>query len=328
MRTPNAVGVTGLLAVALAVFAVHCDYDDLDDIPPGFADGIDNVGMATAGPGLVDDGAGTVSADFEGTGSDLGVADTVARSDHLHDAAYVLVGGDTMTGPLTMSAGSGGIDVQGGGVAVQGGLTVGSGSLTVGADDLYVPVGGVGVGIGVAVPTQKLDVNGSIRVRGALITDGDVTVGGTLNIQTTVRRVSIHNSAFVPANQATTYQRTASALQGGVSGGSVVMYAPVHLPDGAYISSMTARYNDADATQNISISLGYETDAGGATLSSIVSSGSGGMSTNTAAITGGHTVDNAANSYYVSASWITPVGSLNIRLVRVSIAYVINEPLP
>ena len=56
--------------------------------------------------------------------------------------------------------------------------------------------------------------------------------------------------------------------------------------------------------------------------------GSGGMSTITAAVPGGHTVDNAANSYCVSANWVTPASASDIRLIRVYITYVINEPLP
>jgi hypothetical protein len=78
----HAAAVGSILAAALAVFAVSCDYGDLDHIPPGFADGVDN------------------QVYFEGTGPELGVADTAARSDHAHDADYVLKAGDTMTGPL------------------------------------------------------------------------------------------------------------------------------------------------------------------------------------------------------------------------------------
>ncbi|MHC5054022.1 MAG: tail fiber domain-containing protein [Planctomycetota bacterium] len=63
----------GSIAAALAVLAVSCDYDELDGIPPGFADGVDN------------------QVYFEGSGGDYGAADFAARSDHTH----VVAGGAT-----------------------------------------------------------------------------------------------------------------------------------------------------------------------------------------------------------------------------------------
>jgi microcystin-dependent protein len=103
MRAWNAVLVAGLVATALGVFAVSCDYDDLDGVPAGFADGVDNEGNVTPGAGLTENG-GLLEADFEGTGADLGTADTVARSDHTHSYAddFVNVTGDNMTGDLSM----------------------------------------------------------------------------------------------------------------------------------------------------------------------------------------------------------------------------------
>ncbi|MFC1637555.1 beta strand repeat-containing protein [Candidatus Margulisiibacteriota bacterium] len=45
-------------------------------------------------------GVGTIAATYGGSGSDWGSADSLARSDHLHDAAYVELSGDVMTGIL------------------------------------------------------------------------------------------------------------------------------------------------------------------------------------------------------------------------------------
>ncbi|MHC5054021.1 MAG: hypothetical protein ACYTKD_04810 [Planctomycetota bacterium] len=79
----DAVLAAGLAAVVLVVFAASCDYDELDGILPGFADGVDN------------------QVYFEGTGGDLGTAEFTARSDHTH-SEYVLKAGDRMTGDLNM----------------------------------------------------------------------------------------------------------------------------------------------------------------------------------------------------------------------------------
>ncbi|MHC4202937.1 MAG: hypothetical protein ACYSU0_23355, partial [Planctomycetota bacterium] len=95
------------LAITAALGLVGaCDWGDIDDIPPGFADGVDNDTPTTAGPGLTQSG-NELSVAFEVSGSGLGTVDTVARSDHDHDADYVLRAGDTMTGALVLNTGAG-----------------------------------------------------------------------------------------------------------------------------------------------------------------------------------------------------------------------------
>ncbi len=93
------------LAAALALSA--CDWGDLDGVPAGFADGVDNEGTVTAGPGLTETG-GVIDVVFDDTGSDAGIDDTVARGDHNHwdetDPEYVLKAGDMMTGALILNA--------------------------------------------------------------------------------------------------------------------------------------------------------------------------------------------------------------------------------
>jgi hypothetical protein len=74
----------GFFAGLCVVLALSCDYDDLDGIPAGFADGVDD------------------QVNFVSSGPDIGVAETAARSDHTHPD-YVLKTGDSMSGPLDMS---------------------------------------------------------------------------------------------------------------------------------------------------------------------------------------------------------------------------------
>jgi hypothetical protein len=73
-----------------------CDWGDLDNVPAGFADGVDNDTQLTPGLGLSETG-GVIEADFEGSGGDLGDWDTVARSNHLHDATYWRLQGNAGT---------------------------------------------------------------------------------------------------------------------------------------------------------------------------------------------------------------------------------------
>lgn len=111
----------GSIVAALAVLAVSCDYDDLDGIPPGFADGIDNEGTVTTGDGLTQSGS-DVAVDFDGDG----VATTVSRSDHRHSKLY----DSTETSVALSSDGAG--DLTGAGAHdVTGVFTAAGGSFTV-----------------------------------------------------------------------------------------------------------------------------------------------------------------------------------------------------
>jgi len=108
MQFPCAVRSLLLFTVAAAVLALSCDYDDLDGVPAGFADGVDN------------------QVYFEGTGGDLGTADTAARSDHSHSALsgthYLTLPGEAFVPQNNVdyfnSGGNGGAYIVSGGSAL------------------------------------------------------------------------------------------------------------------------------------------------------------------------------------------------------------------
>jgi len=94
---------TTVVAAGLLLILGGCDWGDLDGIPGGFADGVDNDTQLTPGAGLTETG-GVVEVDFDDTDSHSGSSDLVARGDHDHDDDYVLKAGDTMTGALILNA--------------------------------------------------------------------------------------------------------------------------------------------------------------------------------------------------------------------------------
>jgi hypothetical protein len=63
----------------------------------GTVTSVDSGTGLTGGPVT---GAGTISATYGGSAGDWGTANTLSRSDHLHDSNYVELSGDTMTGVL------------------------------------------------------------------------------------------------------------------------------------------------------------------------------------------------------------------------------------
>ncbi len=86
-----------LTAAPYALYALGAPWSGLSNVPPGFADGVDDVSAVVsgtnifAGDGLTQASSGnaiTLSVDFAGSGGDYGAATSVARSDHTHDGRY------------------------------------------------------------------------------------------------------------------------------------------------------------------------------------------------------------------------------------------------
>jgi hypothetical protein len=123
--------VTGTCAAGSSIRTVNSDGSVVCQTDTNSGGDITSV---TAGTGLTGGGTEgdvTLSANFGGTGA----ASTVSRSDHNHDAAYVNVTGDTMSGTLNVSpaAGSNGVygSASGTGNGVYGSAS-GSGSAVYG----------------------------------------------------------------------------------------------------------------------------------------------------------------------------------------------------
>jgi hypothetical protein len=91
-----------LTAAPNAVFASTSAWSGLTDVPAGFADGVDDnsggditsvlPGTALSGGGA--SGAVSLSVEFAATGGEFGTYDGVARSDHIHDSRYTVIGAD------------------------------------------------------------------------------------------------------------------------------------------------------------------------------------------------------------------------------------------
>ena len=175
------------------------------------------------------------------------------------------------------------------------------------------------VGIGIAAPTVRLDVNGDLRVRSNLILDGDFsTTGGVVSggIYT------ISAASMGEEENDMQFHRSSVTLHGLVAGGGMTFETDVVLPHGAQIQSFTAYFTDSDGTRNIQTFLTSK-PLSGATGAIIATQATTGTPGRTSGTTSGLStiVDNANNAYSVSASWTTPTTPTNIRLHAFKIVY-------
>jgi hypothetical protein len=190
-------------------------------------------------------------------------------------------------------------------------------------------------GVGSGLNADYLDgVDGLryVRDNGDTMT-GNYTINGDLTVDSVVYNTarthyySVGPVDFVPYGDDPLINNFGN---GGVyvSDGSGYIFAGVHLPHGAAITTFTVYFYDADATANLKASLWgeYLTSAFQViSLDETTSSGSGGAM-NVTDSTINHTVNNSTLSYFVRVD-SDPFGtwSSNLRVRGVRIGYTISE---
>jgi hypothetical protein len=132
--------------------------------------------------------------------------------------------------------------------------------------------------------------------------------------------VSVAASAFLPANDLAIYEKTFNQLSPvGSDDPSVRYYAPVSLPDGATVTSMTATYETSGGA--VQVRLDYTPMANGTAANQVfklveVVSTTGASPQTAQAFS--HVVDNSANVYFLVVDLTGGAGS---KLRGVSLAY-------
>jgi hypothetical protein len=148
---------------------------------------------------------------------------------------YMEAGGIRLeSGGITLASGGICLDTDGGCTPVQGGIRVGTGGI-LGTDSsdqnvLILPTGGGSVGIGVSNPTEKLDVGGAIRIRGADIVEGfESSTGEAIEPGTVVSIDPVRAGRLMPSGEA--YD---TKVAGVVSGAGGVPYGMALAYDGQF----------------------------------------------------------------------------------------------
>jgi hypothetical protein len=175
------------------------------------------------------------------------------------------------------------------------------------------------IGIGTVNPTEKLQVAGNMK--------SDTAKSSAFKYSTPkTSYYSIPDAEFTSANSSYLVFKT-----GGTGGAYITnapgvgsLLAPLHLPHGALLTSMTFDFYDASPTQDISGQLILQNNGFVTNFSSVQSSGSGG--TNSQTIIYNVPINNELFAYYVSVSATTGAWNNNdIRIRRVLIQYTLNE---
>jgi len=176
----------------------------------------------------------------------------------------------------------------------------------------------VNVGIGTTNPQEKLHTVGNLRVDGSLIADK------LLYRSPRTHYFVVGGEGFLPGRDV---GYTNSFGNGGAYltavGLSGAMAVPVHLPHGALVKSVVARFND-NSTSDISLTFSCQRETGGyINYASLSSSGITGYGDDTAALI--RTIDNSGPCSYHLRAFSSSWDGSNLRVHRVVISYTLGE---
>ncbi len=297
------------LAVLVLVVPACSDGDTGPQGPPGVVSISAGDGLLAAPDPIV--GTGTLSVDFGGSG----VTTAVARADHHHDAAYLQLGGGTLSGGLTVG---GNVTVNGGGVLSGDG----SGLSALNAASLSSGT----------LPDARL---GGSYTGSVALSNTSNTFTGSFTFGTPVTRyLSVPATAFRAVNGSALYEGYPGLSASAGEAGAFV--APVLLPHGAQITAIDAIVLDNYDSGSAGVFLARE-DAAGA-LAAMAGVATGNAFANPAPQTlamsaiGGFSfplgITNDTHAYSLLFQHGSSNPALSFQLFRVRITYTILSPLP
>ncbi|MHC5110484.1 MAG: hypothetical protein ACYTHJ_11475 [Planctomycetota bacterium] len=176
------------------------------------------------------------------------------------------------------------------------------------------------VGIGTTSPTAMLEVNGSLKV------NGDVTVPPT------TRYLMISAIDMVPEAPGMIVHRSFTEINSSLfpAGQLTFLFAPVHLPQGATVTEISAPLFDDASNQSIQITLqGRDWNNNTIFMANISTEGTPGQVQATATSISHAVIDNETYAYYLFIVFTVPPadgGDLQIKPVR--IAYEVTSLVP
>ncbi|UCC45693.1 MAG: hypothetical protein JSU65_07170, partial [Candidatus Zixiibacteriota bacterium] len=173
------------------------------------------------------------------------------------------------------------------------------------------------------------------KIRGTAVNLSDAqTISGTktfedLNIETTTRRVSISNAAFVPRSNSQGFYRNSNYIRNATTG-YWNLFAQVSLPDGASVTRVKATYYDNEASYfgKMELFKVYMVTGSEIKMAEMQTSGTPGMTTISDASIVSESISNDGYNYYLISTMSFSTTNTNMRLYGAEIEYTITRPLP
>jgi hypothetical protein len=178
------------------------------------------------------------------------------------------------------------------------------------------------------VPLARVLANGAI-VSNFYISSANQVIAPAFNYPTPQQRsYSLSAADFSPTTDGILFDKsTSQGLSAPVQAGTLNFMAPVHLPDGASVTSLTAYVVDSYASGNITVELSLRfhgsTSTGGSSATSTGSAGAQTLVINP----GVFVIDNDAHSHFIRVIWPGAAGT-TIQLRDIKINYTVSTPLP
>jgi hypothetical protein len=177
------------------------------------------------------------------------------------------------------------------------------------------------IGIGTTNPSQRLEVNGNIKL------SGDVM------IPPTTRYLMISSADMIPRESGMSVYRSFGDVVSFFTppGQDTTLYAPVHLPDGAEVTEIRAFLSDNASDQDVFVWLEKYSRSGGVlTLGIIYTEGTPSQVEAVDDTIESPVIDNSAFAYYLVVRFTVPPddGETHLRVKPVRIAYTVTSALP
>jgi hypothetical protein len=178
------------------------------------------------------------------------------------------------------------------------------------------------------IPLVRILPNGAIATS-FYISAANQVLSPAFNYTTPqARSYAINAIDLLPANDTIQFTKTTLGLTVPVQTGSAEFYAPIHLPDGAHVTLLTAWVIDNYASGNVLVEIWLRTL--GATSGGTSNTSSAGNSTAVQVLTidpGNFLIDNDSFSYFIRLVWPGAAGT-NITIRDLRLNYTVSTPLP